>query len=1283
MESLALLALLFVVGIPTISLVALVRTGRLRKLLDEQYSEHLRDVSDLKQEIAALHSGLTRISKQVDQFAVSTSAAPNPETHSHAPESAATVEPAPIQLRAPSEQTTPKIVAPTEPQPVIAPQPVAPPPKPTAPEVEPAVISASPETELAAAIPVSILAASGPSDPWAQTAPPRLVVPPVIPNPRVEEAPRVAASTNFSSNAWYTAAPPRKSLAERLRGTLPFEELLGMNLFAKFGIILLVTGFALLGRVALVAMGPSGKVALLYAAASALLGAGIWLERKERYRLVGRTGIGGGWALLFFTTYAMHHVPAMQVMASETLNCVLLLGVAVAMVAHTLRYQSQLVTGLAFLLAFSTVALSQDSVYALTAGAILAVGIVVISLRMGWYELEVFGILATYLNHLYWLYKIYPEGVAGHPFPQFWPSTIILILYWLTFRISYVVRGIRGLRDEHVSTIAALLNTALLLAVMKFQSTHPELTFYALLVLGAFEFFFGQLPAARRRRPAFILLTVLGTVLMFAAVPFRFTGNNIAVLWMIAAEVLLIAGIAQSEVVFRRLGLITGLFTGLLIAFEAKHIVDLRMYSEAPLTKDGILLLTCSACFYLNAHLIRHKWKKLFESVDGQLATAHSYIGGITAFIGAWGLFTRDWTALAWAVLMLAAALGTRYLGSKHLLWQGWALAAAVIFRAAIANVHSDELYPHHIATRLITLPILALIFYLTSLVLAKVDETQVQLRPVALWAGSALLVVLAWFEIAPAWVAIAWMAFAVALALIGRRTGLKSLCFQEHALTLLVAAQLVGVNLDLHSAYARYLPFIVCAAALYAISRFCTVRDSELRSFVGYAHTWAATALLAGLAWHEAPQPWVAPIWAGFALALALVDRAFEVEELPIQAHVLASLAVLQTVGFNMYTADKWHGLDLRLITVSIMVIVLYSLARWVRIPQSVRDHDFHHVYSWVGSFLTAWMLWSELQPVAVAVGIALFGLVLFELGGVQQQRQLRLQAYCALSASFIRIFFVNLTAVALPGERMSPRVYTVLPLALIYFFVWTQLESGKDRHEEQRWPISDLIAYFGTGCIAALLYFQTRAEWIVVAWAGLVLALIFAEIALKKRVFLQQATLLTLGIVGRGLAHNVYGGSYFTSEGWHGNFVVLSIAAALFFAALPAGFRLRSRYTEQLSGSRLGRLFEYPEQLLFFAPIVLITAMIAVKMTPGMITLSLAIEGVLVILLGLILSQRSYRLTGLLLLLVCVAKIVSRDAWRLTERDRYITFIVLGAGLTLVSMLYNKYRESVRRLL
>ena len=190
---------------------------------------------------------------------------------------------------------------------------------------------------------------------------------------------------------------------------------------------------------------------------------------------------------------------------------------------------------------------------------ILALGIVAIALRMGWFELEVFGILASYANHFYWLYKLYPDGVAGHAFPQFLPSVLILVAYWAIFRISYVARKIRKPRDETISTIAALLNTMLLLAVMKFQSTRPEFAFYALLALGAAEFLFGQLPATRRRRPAFILLTLIGVLLIFASVPFKFSGNNIALLWMIAAEALLVTGIAQFEVVFRRLGLFAGL----------------------------------------------------------------------------------------------------------------------------------------------------------------------------------------------------------------------------------------------------------------------------------------------------------------------------------------------------------------------------------------------------------------------------------------------------------------------------------------------------------------------------------------------------------------------------------------------------------------------------------------------------------------------------------------------------------------------------------------------------
>jgi hypothetical protein len=54
---------------------------------------------------------------------------------------------------------------------------------------------------------------------------------------------------------------------------------------------------------------------------------------------------------------------------------------------HTLRYRSQVVTGLAFLLGFLTVTISHSSVYSLSAGAVLAAGLVLIVGRMKWFEL--------------------------------------------------------------------------------------------------------------------------------------------------------------------------------------------------------------------------------------------------------------------------------------------------------------------------------------------------------------------------------------------------------------------------------------------------------------------------------------------------------------------------------------------------------------------------------------------------------------------------------------------------------------------------------------------------------------------------------------------------------------------------------------------------------------------------------------------------------------------------------------------------------------------------------
>jgi uncharacterized membrane protein len=91
----------------------------------------------------------------------------------------------------------------------------------------------------------------------------------------------------------------------------------------------------------------------------------------------------------------------------------------------------------------------------------------------------------------------------------------------------------------------------------------------------------------------------------------------------------------------------------------------------------------------------------------------------------------------------------------------------------------------------------------------------------------------------------------------------------------------------------------------------------------------------------------------------------------------------------------------------------------------------------------------------------------------------------------------------------------------------------------------------------------------------------------------------------------------------------------------------------------------------------------MLALKMRAGMVTVSWGLEGMLIILLAMAVNERSFRLTGLILLLVCVGKVLVMDAWGLSPRDRYVTFMILGAALIAVSFLYSKYRDTIRQFL
>jgi hypothetical protein len=299
-----------------------------------------------------------------------------------------------------------------------------------------------------------------------------------------------------------------------------------------------------------------------------------------------------------------------------------------------------------------------------------------------------------------------------------------------------------------------------------------------------------------------------------------------------------------------------------------------------------------------------------------------------------------------------------------------------------------------------------------------------------------------------------------------------------------------------------------------------------------------------------------------------------------------------------------------------------------------------------------------------------------------------LRLQGYVAFAASFMRIWFVNLNASGNPGE-ISPRFYTLVPLTLAFFYAYWRLHEVDDHllELERKYRAAAFCCWLGTITLAALMRFELPADWVATAWAAMALALLTVAWRSGRRLFLHQALLVGAGVLMRTTLHNFYERSYFPAPVLQSRWVSVGTAVALLFVSLPILFQLRSKGREELPAQTLLRvliaLSRRPEQVFFFIALTLLTVLLALEMRHGMVTLSWGVEGVAVFLLALWLSERSFRLSGLGLLLLCVGKIIVVDVWRLNPRDRYLTFIVLGFALLLVSFLYTRNRETLRQYL
>ena len=1178
-----------------------------------------------------------------------------------------------------------------------APAPAKPAPAPAAASIPPAVVPAPSAIKPPAPVAVPPSSATPPPITPPHTAPHEPLKPSVPPIPKREPSPSLSATLSTPRAPFASMHTPAASPELARRRATEFEEKVGQNWLNKIGITVLVIGIALFLAYKFPTLSNPEKVILGYAVSLGILALGVYLERTDRYRIFARALIGGGWALTFFVTYAMYFVKYTQVIDTQWVDLVLLFIVAAAMVAHTLRYNSQVVTGLAFLLAFTTVAISQNTVYCLAAGAILAIGLVAIVHRRNWFELEVFGLVASYINHFIWLRTVIePMGAHKHMFPEFLPSAVLLCMYWAIYRWSYVARRIQNAAQEHVSTAAALLNTSLLLVLMKYQSVHPELAFYVLLLLGAAELAIGQLPLTRRRKSAFVILSTIGTILLVAAIPFKFSGMDIAIIWLAEAQAFLLAGVFTRERAFRILGLLGGLLaSGYMLVVEAGPIVDARVgiAHPSPEYRFAATFGFAALLFYADSHWIPRRWKAAIESESEQLCfRVLSYLAGIMLFASLWLAFTDVWMAVAWASAAFALCLLGRFAKLDDLSHQAHAFAVAAFFASFSVNIGAAEYFAGtRLTERLVTLSLVAALFYLCarwagprgasySGVVAEIYTT----------AAAAIVVAITYYECHWAWMAVAWVAFAALLAAIGFVGRRRDFSVQAHLLAFAAFVRMLLIDIDatqtFHHVTLRFITFSIATILLYVCAYFSGPRDTPYARIFSAVHTFAGTILAAVLAYKEVSSPWIAVVWAAFALVLLIAGDRLKRAELHVQACLLSLGSLAQIVLVNLPDGEPfgWYPrITLRLATLVVTAALFYASARWAARGEFAWSKALAIAYGWAGSVLVGLALLYELSPLHVALGWALFGLAIFEIGMLRKSVNARLQGYAAFALAFLRIFYANL------GASRHDLLVTTLPIAAIFYYAYACLDLSKERDflvREKQLFAASILSYAAAATLATTLLYALDSGWVAAGWAAFALASIAIAWAARREVFLHHSLLLAAAVFCRGLFFNL-SETNAAIWPWLGPLSLhVIVAVALLFAALAFAFPLRAR--NAAPGSRIAdrpwRLpIERPEQAFFFLPLTLLTILIAHDVSGGRVTMSWGVEAFVVFVFALMVGERSFRLTGLGLLLLCVAKILLLDVWRQQRSDRFVTFITLGVALLIVSYLYSRYSETIKRYL
>ncbi len=850
-------------------------------------------------------------------------------------------------------------------------------------------------------------------------------------------------------------------LGERLRAELrgdEWEAVVGGSWANKVGVLVLVIGISLFLGYSLTSLGHAGRVAVGISVGVAMLAGGVVLERRARYVIFARGLIGGGWAALYFTTYAAHGLEAARVIDNPLSGMLLLVAVAAGLICHSLTYRREVVTGLAYGVGFITLILSPLSGFALAASLPLVGSIVLVAQRFGWVPLAVGGLIATYAAYA----LRFGPGLSPGTALDHLTGQSVLAAYWLLFEGFDLLGLRRNTRPELARTVLPLNACGFLGVSLLHWPTVQAETLYVLIAGSGVAYLASALIRARLRPPptgvaaeadalagalsgGYEAPITLAAALGIAAIAMRFSGLRVNLGLLLEAELLFLAGLRLGQPYLRALGAVV-----FVVSLAKLALVDLTSAGHLTVAGRSLMAVTplallSAAVFYVNRALASaSRAGPRLRAAE----TAYSYAGSALLALVLGCELPREYVGAGW--LVLAAPLFE--LGLRRSLEELRVQAYGIATLGLAAFLVVNELGLGATLDRYVWVPLVpgVLLTYGAAVRLFRLTPgglpvtEQRTARDAGSAAGTVLLATLLWHVLPAPVVAVAWGVLGLLLIELGFSRRLPALRLQGHLVVAAAFGRLflanftnLGETVGVSHRILTVLPFVVL---LYYLS--ARLRDGEAATLAVWEarlprlYLYAPAVLAVFLVRFEAGRAMAVIGWALLGLGLLWWGVRADERDLRWQSYAVALLTFGRSWATNFYIPESLAGPLGRIGTGAVVIASFYAgqflSPRSPAVPASISRNrivrglvqlDLHAraVYSILGAALLAVLLSYEVSGRLLTMAWGIEGALLLAVGLPLRERVLRLSGFLLLAVCTLKLFAYDFRELDTPARILS----------------------------------------------------------------------------------------------------------------------------------------------------------------------------------------------------------------------------------------------------------------------